>query len=147
MAIAPGSGQVPVVAGLIAGVATALTGTAGAVVNVVTGAPTQNDELTMIAPEVAGTKTIIRTALPLVVAILGALPLLIVEANDHAGRPLAEGATQAWVAAAVAVGLVGGWVHQREPIRTWWAEAMEANAAMRSSSDDDDDDESEEDER
>ena len=51
----------------------------------------------MIAPEVAGTKTVVRTALPLVVAVLGALPLLIVEANDHAGRALGDGAVQAWV--------------------------------------------------
>ncbi len=148
IAVVPGAGQAPLAAGLVAGVASALTGMAGAVVNVVSGAPNQNEELTMIAPEVAGTKTVVRTALPLIVAVLGALPLLIVEANDHAGRPLAQGATQAWVATAVAVGLVVGWVHQREAIRQWWAEAMEANAALRSSDDDDDeDDDDEEDDR
>ncbi len=148
VAVVPGAGQVPLAAGLVAGVVTALSGMAGAVVNVVSGAPSQNEELSMIAPEVAGTKTVLRTALPLIVAVLGALPLLIVEANDHAGRPLGDGATQAWVAVAVVVGLVGAWVHQREPIRAWWAEAMEANAALRASpdEDDEDDDESEEDE-
>lgn len=143
VAAAPGDGQVPLVAALVAGVATALTGMAGAVINVISGAPSQSgsaSQLTMIAPEVAGTKTVVRTALPLVVAAVGALPLLIVEANDHAGRPLPEGATQAWVGVAVVVGLVGAWVHQREPIRQWWAEAMEANAALRSSSEDDDND-------
>ncbi len=143
VAVVPGAGQVPLVAGLVAGVVTALSGMAGAVVNVVSGAPTQNEQLSMIAPEVAGTKTVLRTALPLVVSVVGALPLLIVEANDHAGRPLGDGAAPAWVAVAVAVGLVGAWVHQREPIRQWWTEAMEANAAMRSTSDGDDDDEDE----
>ncbi len=146
VAIVPGAGQVPVAAGLVAGVVTALTGMAGAVINVISGAPSQGptaSELTMIAPEVAGTKTVVRTALPLVVAVFGALPLLIVEANEHAGRPMAQGALQAWVAVGIVVALVGGWVHQREPIRAWWAEAMEAQAALKSSGDDDD--ESEED--
>ena len=149
VAVVPGAGQVPLAAALVAGVATALTGMAGAVVNVVSGAPSQSGssaELSMIAPEVAGTKTVLRTALPLVVGVLGALPLLIVEANDHAGRPLGQGAIQAWVAVAVAFGLVMGWVHQRQPIREWWAEAMEAQAALKSSGDDDEADDEDEDE-
>lgn len=143
LAALPGAGQVPLAAALVAGVATALSGMAGAVVNVVSGAPSQSGasaELTMIAPEMAGTKTALRTALPLVVAVLGALPLLIVEANQHAGRPLGDGAVQAWVAVAFVVGLVMAWVHQREPIHEWWAEAMEAQAALKSSGDDDTDD-------
>lgn len=143
VAVVPGAGQVPLVAGLVAGVVTALTGMAGAVVNTVSGAPSQGEagqELTMIAPEVAGTKTVLRTALPLVVAVVGALPLLIVDANDRAGRPLAQGALQAWVAVGVVVALVGGWVHQREAIRAWWREAMEAQAALTRSGDESEED-------
>jgi len=144
VAILPGAGQVPVAAGLIAGVATAITGTAGALSNVVSGAPSQNDELSLIAPEVAGTRMIMRTAWPPVCAILGALPLLIAEADDHAGRPLFSGAATAWGVVAVVVALVVGWVHQRQAIRQWWADAMEAqSAAARRPGDEDEEDDDE----
>lgn len=148
VAALPGAGQVPVAVAMVAGIVTALSGTAGAVVNVVSGAPSQSGtsaELTMIAPEVAGTKTVLRTALPLAVAVLGALPLLIAAANDRAGRPLGEAAIQAWVGVAVVVGLVLGWVHQRQAIREWWAEAMEAQAALKSGDADRDEDEDDDD--
>ena len=148
VAIVPGAGQVPVAAGLVAGVATAITGTAGALSNVVSGAPSQNDELSLIAPEVAGTRMIMRTAWPPVCAILGALPLLIAEADDHAGRPLFSGAGIAWGVVAGVVVLVVGWVHQRQAIRQWWADAMEAQstAGRRDEDDDEDEDEDEDDE-
>jgi hypothetical protein len=137
VAIAPGSGQVPVAAGLVAGVATALTGAAGAIFSVVSGAPSQNDQLTLIAPEVAGTKMILRTAWPPILAVLGAVPLLVVAADVDAGRPAFGVAAPAWGAVGFVVLLVVGWVHQREAIRQWWVDAMEASAASRSTTDDD----------
>ena len=44
-----------------------------------------------------------------------------------------------------------GWVHHRQPIRVWWAEAIEAQAALKLSGDadrerDDKDDDEDEDE-
>lgn len=136
VAVAPGPGRVPVAAGLVAGVATALAGVAGAVSNVVSGAPSGSDELTLIAPEVAGTKMVLRTAWPPLLAIAGALPLLVVRAADDAGVSSMPGAAVAWAAVAALVGLVVVWVHEREALRRWWAEAMEANASLRSSTED-----------
>lgn len=151
VAIAPGDGRVPALAGLVAGVLTALTACAGALGTVVSGAPSGGDELGLIAPEVAGMRLVLRAAWPVVLAILGALPLLVVEADLHAGRPAAEAASLLWLVVAGLALLAVGWVHQRQAIQEWWRKAMEAAGqgapAARSESEDDEDDEDEERER
>ncbi len=144
VAVAPGAGHVPVGPGLISGVSVALAGVAGAVLNVISGQPSHKSDLALMAPEVAGMGMVLKSALPMLVAVAGALPLLVVEANDNADRPLLQGATTAWAAVLVVVGLVLGWVHQREEISRWWREAQEAQASLRSTperSGDEDDDE------
>ncbi|HEU5149355.1 MAG TPA: hypothetical protein VFU19_02590 [Iamia sp.] len=148
IAVLPGAGQVPVGPGLVSGVAVALAGVAGAVCNVVSGQPSHKSDLALMAPEVAGMGVVLKSALPLAIAVAGALPLLVVEANDNAGRDLLQGATTAWAGVLVLVGLVLGWVHQREEISRWWQEAQEAQRAATSTSRDDDgeDDEDEDDE-
>jgi hypothetical protein len=144
-AVLPGAGQVPLGPGLVTGVAAGLTGVVGAVANVVSGVPTQSDELSVIAPEVAGTRLALRALLPPVLATAGALPLLIVEADLEAGRPEWSNAPIAWMAAGVASALVLGWVHQREEILHWWEQAQEAarasTAADRDAGDERDEDE------
>lgn len=142
VAVLPGGG-VPVGPALATGVVAALAGVAGAVCNVVGGAPSHKDDLGLIAPEVAGMKQVLKALLPPAVAVAGTLPLLVVEANENAGRPLLQGATTAWAGVALLIALVVGWVHQREEIHRWWNEAMEANGQMRSTTrgDDEDDDE------
>ncbi len=141
VAVLPGAGQVPVGPGLASGVSVLLAGVAGAVCNVVSGQPSHRSELALMAPEVAGMGMVLKSVLPLLVAVGGALPLLIVEANDDADRPLLQGVTTAWAALLAVIGLVLGWVHQREEIGRWWREAQEAQtgAARRSDEDGDDD--------
>ena len=126
VAAAPGGGQLPVAVGLLAGVATALAAAVGALCNVVAGAPSQSDELGLIAPEVAGLKMVLRTAFPPALAVLGALPLLAVGADRDAGRALTTTAPPLWLALAGLVALVLGWVHQRQAIAEWWRQAMDA---------------------
>lgn len=140
VAVAPGPGHVPVLPGLVAGLATAITGAAGAIANVVSGAPSGNDELTLIAPEVAGTKMVLRTAWPPLLAISGAVPLLVVRAAQEAGRPALPGAAVVWGLVAALAALVVAWVHQRQALHQWWADAMEAGANQRRSTTDDADD-------
>jgi hypothetical protein len=148
-AVLPGAGQVPLGPGLVTGVAAGLTGVVGAVANVISGVPTQSDELAVIAPEVAGTRLALKALLPPVLATAGALPLLIVEADLEAGRPEWSNAPIAWMAAGVASLLLLGWVHQREEILRWWEEAQEAarasTASGRDGADEDDDDDDEDD--
>lgn len=126
VAVGPGGGRVPVAAGLVAGVATALAACAGALGNVVGGAPTGGDELGLIAPEVAGMRLVVRAVWPVVLAVLGALPLLVVEADLDAGRPAAGTASALWLAVAGLAALVVAWVHQRAAIAEWWNQAKEA---------------------
>ena len=145
-AVAPGAGQVPLGPGLVTGFAAGLTGVVGAVANVVSGLPTQSDELSVIAPEVAGTRLALRALLPPLLATAGALPLLIVEADLNAGRPEWSNAPIAWMAAGVASVLMLGWVHQREEILHWWEQAQEAAKASSASGRDDDGDETDDDE-
>ncbi|HEX7133016.1 MAG TPA: hypothetical protein VF228_10590 [Iamia sp.] len=150
VAVLPGAGQVPLGPGLVSGVSVGLAGVAGAVLNVVSGQPSHKSDLALMAPEVAGMGMVLKSVLPLLVAIAGALPLLVVEANDNAGRDLLQGATTAWAAVLTVVGLVLAWVHQREEISRWWREAQEAQASASRRGDDeqDEDDEvSEEDDR
>ncbi len=136
-AVVPGPGQVPVGAGLATGVSVALAGLAGAVANVLSSAPSHKSDLALMAPEVAGMGVVLKSVLPLAIAVAGALPLLVVEANHNADRPLTQGATTAWAGVLVLVALVIGWAHQREEIRAWWAEAMEANTQARQTPSDD----------
>ena len=145
VAVLPGAGQVPVGPGLVSGVSVALAGIAGAVCNVVSGQPSHKSDLALMAPEVAGMGMVLKSALPLLVAVAGALPLLVVEANDNAGRDLLQGATTAWAVVLAVVGLVLAWVHQREEISRWWQEAQEAQRSSSSSGDDDDDDDEDDD--
>lgn len=152
VAALPGGGQVPVGPALLTGVVAAGAGVAGAVGNVVSGQPSHKSDLALMAPEVAGMGMVLKSVLPLAVAVVGALPLLVVEANLDAGRPQLQGATTAWAGVLVLVALVLGWVHQREEIARWWSEAQEAQRSGTTGSDDgsdDDDDEagSEEDDR
>jgi len=142
VAVLPGAGAVPLGPGLASGVSVALAGAAGAALNVVAGQPSHKSDLALMAPEVAGMGMVLKSVLPLLVAIAGALPLLVVEANDDAGRPLLQGATTAWIAVLAVVGLVLGYVHQREEISRWWQEAQEAQRAATGSrtADDEDDD-------
>lgn len=150
VAAAPGGGQVPVLAAFGAGVATALAACAGALGTVVSGAPTGGDELGLIAPEVAGMRLVLRAVWPVTLAILGALPLLVVKADLDAGRPAAQVAPLLWAAVAFLALLAIGWVHQRQAIALWWKQAMEAAGQQAGSSgrgdgpDEEDDDEEDE---
>jgi len=144
IAVLPGAGQIPVGPGLASGVSVALAGVAGAVLNVVSGQPSHKSDLALMAPEVAGMGMVLKSVLPLLVAVAGALPLLVVEANDNAGRDLLQGASTAWAAVLTVVGLVLAWVHQREEISRWWREAQEAQSSLRRDDDEDDEDDDDE---
>lgn len=137
VAAAPGAGAVPWAAALVTGLAVALSGVAGAVLNTVSGEPSHKSDLALIAPEVAGMKVVLKTVFPVVVAVTGALPLLIVRANLDAGRSMLDGSTAAWAAVLGLVTLVIGWVHRRAEILDWWQEAMDANTALRAGTDGD----------
>lgn len=112
------------------GIPAALAGVAGAVVNAVKGAPdpagTTNQGLYM-PPEVSGMTTVIRTAWPPVISIIGSTPVVaLVHAHDN-GASIPGMLVRTALGVGIVVGLVAGWVRQRDAIGAWFRNA--ANAA------------------
>ena len=98
-------------------------GMAGAIINAVKGAPDplgDNSKTLFMPPEVAGMTTMTRAVWPVVVSILGSLPVLAVrEAVDNGDHPVAA-AFRTVIGVALLLFLVAGWVRQRDAIRRWW---------------------------
>jgi hypothetical protein len=99
------------------------TGMAGAIINAVKGAPDplgDSSKTLFMPPEVAGMTTMTRAVWPVVVSILGSLPVLAVRAAvDNGDHPVAA-ALRTVVGVALLLFLVAGWVRQRDAIRRWW---------------------------
>lgn len=117
-------------------IAAVATGMGGAAINAVAGAPdplaTSAGEVFM-PPEVAGTTTMIKAVWPLLIAAVGALPVLGVRSAVRNGDAPAGAALRALAAVAVLCVLVFAWVRFRDEIRRWWRTFVEeGKAASRS---------------
>ncbi len=127
VAVAPIGASVPVGPGLFTGFLAGILAASGASISVVQGAPDPVDTLSMVTPEIAGTRTVIRTALPPAIAVLGLLPLLAARASVQGVEdppPMAAAMSVALPLVFVAI-LVGGYIRFRDEIRAWIAEASE----------------------
>lgn len=106
---------------------------AGAVVNVVKGAPdplASSERSMLVPPEVSGFGTLVRTALPPAVSVMGTLPLLLVRFAHERGEPLGPVTAQAVVLMLLVAGAVSLWVLRRDDLRRRWREMMaQADAA------------------
>jgi hypothetical protein len=119
--------------GAVMVVPAALTSVAAALISVIEGPPPVfSGTDSMLPPELAGIRALVRTALPPLVAFVAVVPVL-------AGRSPAKGLTAFGGAASVlpevtlVVALVAGWVRYRQRVAAWWKKAMEeATAARRS---------------
>jgi hypothetical protein len=110
------------------------TGTAGAIINAVKGAPDplgDTNKAMFMPPEVAGMTTMTRAVWPVVVAILGSLPVLAVrDAVQHGNHPVAA-AVRVTVGVGLLLFLVTGWVRQRDAIRRWWKQNVDASMQQK----------------
>ena len=118
-----------------------LAGAAAAVISVLMGAPSPSDNWQLLPPEVQGMRSGFRAVWPPLVATLGAVPVELARiAQDDGGNPY-DIALASGVVVLVIVGLVAGWVHQREALKAWWRSAQQmqgmAPATASSSSGDD----------
>jgi hypothetical protein len=114
-----GSGSA-VEAGLVDGVLAGWCGLAGATISVVQGPPPLFSPAgSLMPPEIAGARAVIRVAWPVLVATAGVLPVL-------AARPRAQGHNPAGVVGGLAapvlvlLAAVGLWVRYREEIHDWF---------------------------
>jgi len=127
VAAAPLGASVPVGPAVFTGVMAGILAASGAAISVVQGAPDPVDTLSMVTPEIAGTRTVIRTALPPAIAVLGITPLLAARASflGKQDPPPLNAAMALALPLAIVVVLVAGYVRFRDEIRTFMAEASE----------------------
>lgn len=123
----PIGSEVPIGVALIAGAVAGLLAGCGATVSVVQGAPQAVDNLSMSTPEIAGARTVFRTAWPPGLAVIGTLPLLAARAAQQGASepPPVPAAINVTLPLLIIVGLLGGWVRFRDDIQAFMKDAME----------------------
>ena len=116
-----------VVAAVLVGIPAALAGVCGAVINAVRGAPDPLGDANAglyMPPEMSGMGTVIRTAWPPFVSVLGSSPMaVLVRAHDN-GENLPAVMLRTALGVGVLCFLVAGWVRQRDAIRQWFRNAQ-----------------------
>ena len=130
----------PTLGGAIAVVAilalpTVFTGAAGAVINIVRDAPdpmASNSQQSFMPPEMAGFSTVLRTLVPLIVSIIGALSILIVRSALRVQGPSAvvPAAIRSAVACTLVVAGVAAWVRNRDALRAKFRAFMNEGRAV-----------------
>ncbi|HEX8802809.1 MAG TPA: hypothetical protein VF743_01410, partial [Acidimicrobiales bacterium] len=111
----------------VCAVPAALGGVAGAVSSVLGAVATasSDDAWSLVPPEVAGMRLLVRTALPPALAVAGTLPVLAARvALDQDGSPLGAAAT-AGVLVVSGFVAVASWVATRDQLHAWWRASME----------------------
>jgi hypothetical protein len=122
----PVGAPVPVLPVLVVGVVAGLLAGCGAVVSTVQGAPDAVDLLAVSTPEIAGARTVVRTVWPPAMAVAGGLPLVLARGAERStdGDPLV-GAVLGAAPLLVVVGLVAGWVRFHDEIHAWFRDLMD----------------------
>jgi hypothetical protein len=115
----------------IAFVPLAVAAVLGAATSVLMGAPKAVDELLIASPEIAGTRTVLRTIFPPLVACLATLPVLMAR-NPPKGSTASQAASTGVIVVTVVLVLCAGWIRFAADIRAWWEEAQQA-AGMQTS--------------
>jgi hypothetical protein len=106
-------------------------GAGGAAVSVGMGAPKAGGTQQLLPPEAAGFTIAIRTAWPLVVALLGTLPAVVARHGAADGDPaLVAGAPAVSFALLVCLAVVA-WLRFRDAASAWWRQAIEETQQTR----------------
>lgn len=112
--------------GFLFGIPAALGGVAGAAINAVKGAPDPAGGATeslALPAEVSGMGTVIRAMWPPVVSIVCSAPVVIMRHASDNGLDAPGTGMRAVGAVIVVLGLVAGWVRQRDHIHAWFRNA------------------------
>lgn len=142
VAAAPLGSPVPAGVAALIGITAGLMAGAGATVSVVQGAPDAVDVLSMSAPEIAGSRNVIRAVFPPGLGVVGVLPILAARAAEQGVSDPAPLVAASWasIPLAIVLFLVFGWVLKRDDIKQFMAnaadqmsptKAMERQAAER----------------
>ncbi|TEX46723.1 MAG: hypothetical protein B7C54_05885 [Acidimicrobiales bacterium mtb01] len=111
---------------LTATIPAVLAGLAGAAVNIVSGAPdpvASTAQNNLMPPEVAGTVSVLKAVWPVALATVGQIPFAFAGHAIENGTGPEAAALRASIAIVLMVGLVAAWVHRRDAISAWIANA------------------------
>ncbi|MEY3340501.1 MAG: hypothetical protein RLZZ269_412 [Actinomycetota bacterium] len=121
---------------LTAAVPAVLAGLAGAAVNIVSGAPdplTSTAQNNLMPPEVAGTVSVLKAIWPVALATVGQIPFAFAGHAIENGRGPEAAALRASIAVVLMVGVVAAWIHRRDAISAWIANAARESRQPRES--------------
>ena len=117
----------------LVGVPAALSGLSGAAINAVKGAPDpvgESNEGLYMPPEVSGMTTVIRAVWPVVVSVVGSLPVVgALSAARNGSDPFAASARLS-LGVLLVLSLVPMWVRKRDDIHLWWRQMIEGSKAQ-----------------
>ena len=111
----------------------AFGGLCGAAINAVKGAPDpvgESNEGLYMPPEVSGMTTLIRAVWPVVVSVIGSLPIVgALSATRNGTDPFAASARLS-LGVLLVLSLVPMWVRKRDDIHLWWRQMIEGSKAQ-----------------
>jgi hypothetical protein len=113
--------------GFLIGIPAVLAGVAGASINAVKGAPDPvggANEGLALPPEMSGMGTVLRAAFPPAISIIGCLPVIALHHSVESGGPVLGNTIRGSVGILLVLGLVAGWVRQRDAIHIWFRNAQ-----------------------
>lgn len=113
--------------GFLVGLPAAWGGVAGAIINAVKGAPDPiGGALQGLAmpPEVSGMTSVVRAIWPPVVSIVCSGPVIVLREAVERNNDIAGNTVRSSAAIVVVLGLVAGWVRQRDHILAWFRTAQ-----------------------
>ena len=131
VAMVPGRAQVPLGAGAVAFLPLALGGLGGALVSVLSSAPSVGGNWSLAPPEAQGLRLAFRTVWPPAIAMLGVTPVIFAQRAQEQGLAPIEGGARIVPLVILVFGLVCGWVRVRDEIGTWWRAQMEVASAKQ----------------
>lgn len=113
--------------GFLVGIPAVLAGVAGASINAVKGAPDPvggaNQGLAL-PPEMSGMGTVIRAVFPPAISIGGCLPVIALQHSLETNGLIFANTLRASLGVLLVLGLVAGWVRQRDAIVIWFRNAQ-----------------------
>ena len=113
--------------GFLLGIPAVLAGIAGASINAVKGAPDPvggANEGLALPPEMSGMGNVIRSTFPPAISIAGCLPVIALQRGVENGSFVFANTLRASLAVLLVLGLVAGWVRQRDAILIWFRNAQ-----------------------
>jgi hypothetical protein len=118
---------------VLVGVPAALGGLGGAAINAVKGAPDpvgESNEGLYMPPEVSGMTTVIRAVWPVVVSVIGSLPIIGALSATRNGTDPFSATARLSLGVLLALSLVPMWVRKRDDIHLWWRQTLEGSKAQ-----------------